>query len=122
LINRDNTEPILCRLASFCGAAAHQTPQLAIAIARAGNVIGGDDLAQDRIEPDAMRALAAGDSILLRNPAATRPWQHVLETLGGYLLLAEKLATAGQSHASAFNFGPALEENRSVRELVEAAK
>ena len=106
--------------ASFCGAAAHQTPHLAIATARAGNVIGGGDWAADRIVPDAMRALAAGDPIPLRNPAATRPWQHVLEPLGGYMLLAERLL-ADARHASAFNFGPALEANRSVRELVEAS-
>jgi len=105
--------------ASFCGAAAHQTPHLAIATARAGNVIGGGDWAADRIVPDAMRALAEGNPIPLRNPAATRPWQHVLEPLGGYLLLAERLH-ADARFATAFNFGPALEANRSVRELVEA--
>lgn len=112
---------------SFCGPGAHQTPHLAIATARAGNVIGGGDWAVDRIVPDAMRALAAGKPIPLRNPAATRPWQHVLEPLGGYLLLAERLfAEANRSPvrftlASAFNFGPGLEANRSVRELVETA-
>lgn len=107
---------------SFCGASSHQTPHLAVATARAGNVIGGGDWAEDRIVPDAMRALAAGKPIPVRNPGATRPWQHVLEPLGGYLLLAEKLATArGPSHpyASAFNFGPSLEANRSVGELVQ---
>ncbi len=118
--------------ASFCGPKRHQNPHLGIATARAGNVIGGGDWAADRIVPDAMRALAAGDPIPLRNPAATRPWQHVLEPLGGYLRLAEALYTAQASpaeplapeqnpFASAFNFGPALEANRSVRELVEAA-
>jgi CDP-glucose 4,6-dehydratase len=114
--------------ASFCGSAAHQTRHLAIATARAGNVIAGGDWASDRILPDAMRALAAGDPIPLRNPAATRPWQHVLEPLGGYLRLAEALYTAGEQvapeqnpFASSFNFGPALEANRSVRELVNEA-
>jgi CDP-glucose 4,6-dehydratase len=107
--------------ASFCGSGAHQTPYLAIATARSGNVIGGGDWAEDRILPDAMRSLAAGEAILVRRPKATRPWQHVLDPLGGYLLLAEKLATAGQAYASAFNFGPAVEANRSVRELVETA-
>lgn len=107
--------------ASFCGSGLHQTPNLAIATARAGNVIGGGDWAEDRIVPDALRALADGEAIPVRCPGATRPWQHVLEPLGGYLLLAEKLATAGQVHASAFNFGPNLEANRSVRELVETA-
>lgn len=107
--------------ASFCGVGAHQTPQLAIATARAGNVIGGGDWAEDRIVPDAIRSLAAGEAIPVRQPQAIRPWQHVLEPLGGYLLLAEKLVTAGQAHASAFNFGPTLEANRSVLELVEGA-
>ena len=106
---------------SFCGPGAHQTPHLAIATARAGNVIGGGDWAEDRIVPDAMRSLAAGEAIAVRRPEATRPWQHVLEPLGGYLLLAEKLTAASQAYASAFNFGPSLEANRSVRELVEAA-
>ena len=105
---------------SFCGTAPHQTPHLRIATARAGNVIGGGDWAEDRIVPDAMRALASGEAIPVRRPEATRPWQHVLEPLGGYLLLAEKLVTTGQAFASAFNFGPALEANRSVRELVDA--
>ena len=107
--------------ASFCGLAAHQTPQLSIATARAGNVIGGGDWADDRIVPDAMRSLGAGVTIPVRRPEATRPWQHVLEPLGGYLLLAEKLATGGNAFSSSFNFGPALEANRSVRELVDAA-
>lgn len=106
---------------SFCGDGAHQTPQLEIATARAGNVIGGGDWAEDRIVPDAMRALAAGQRVVVRRPEATRPWQHVLEPLGGYLLLAERLASAPKTYASAFNFGPSLEASRSVRELVEAA-
>jgi CDP-glucose 4,6-dehydratase len=105
---------------SFCGNLPHQTPHLRLASARAGNVIGGGDWAADRIVPDAMRALAAGQPIAVRNPSATRPWQHVLEPLGGYLLLAERLS-ADASLAEAFNFGPELEANRSVRELVEEA-
>ena len=106
--------------ASFCGLGVHQTPNLAIATARAGNVIGGGDWAEERIVPDSMRALAAGGSIPVRNPQATRPWQHALEPLGGYLLLAEHLAAAGSRYASAFNFGPPQTSNRSVRELVQA--
>ena len=104
--------------ASFCGTAPHQTPHLRIATARAGNVIGGGDWAEDRIVPDAMRALAAGKPIAVRNPAATRPWQHVLEPLGGYLRLAEALATNPEPPCEAFNFGPQLESNRPVRKLV----
>jgi CDP-glucose 4,6-dehydratase len=83
-------------------------------------VIGGGDWAADRIVPDAMRALGRGQAIGVRNPDATRPWQHVLEPLSGYLRLAERLTTDG-TLADAFNFGPQLEANRSVRELVEAA-
>jgi CDP-glucose 4,6-dehydratase len=106
--------------ASFCGNQPHQTPHLRIASARAGNVIGGGDWAADRIVPDAMRALAKHETIGVRNPGATRPWQHVLEPLGGYRLLAERLS-ADPGLATAFNFGPQLEANRSVRELVEQA-
>ncbi len=111
---------------SFCGPASHQTQQLSIATARAGNVIGGGDWAEDRIVPDAARALAAGQSIPVRRPGATRPWQHVLEPLSGYLLLAERLAqSAGQPqanpYAEAFNFGPHLESNRPVRDLINEA-
>jgi CDP-glucose 4,6-dehydratase len=106
--------------ASFCGRQPHQTPHLRIASARAGNVIGGGDWAADRILPDAMRALGRHEPIGVRNPAATRPWQHVLEPLSGYLRLAERLSGDAQL-ADAFNFGPQLEANRSVRELVEEA-
>lgn len=87
-----------------------------IASARAGNVIGGGDWAEDRIVPDAMRALDAGRVIPVRNPGAVRPWQHVLEPLGAYLLLASKLVTEAQVSTS-FNFGPGPEANRSVRDL-----
>jgi len=104
---------------SFCGAAPHQTPHLRIATARAGNVIGGGDWAEDRIVSDAMRALAAGEDIQVRNPFATRPWQHVLEPLGGYLKLAEALASWPEPPCEAFNFGPLLSSNRPVQELVE---
>lgn len=107
--------------ASFCGSAPHQIPYLMIATARAGNVIGGGDWSDDRIVPDAMRSLATGSVIPVRRPEATRPWQHVLEPLGGYLLLAEKLLTGGDVYATPFNFGPTLDSNRSVRDLVESA-
>lgn len=113
---------------SFCGGAAHQTPHLSIATARAGNVIGGGDWAEDRIVPDAMRALAAGSPIPVRSPGATRPWQHALEPLSGYLLLAERLlqnhfpyGNTANPYAEAFNFGPSLEANRPVSVLVEEA-
>jgi CDP-glucose 4,6-dehydratase len=91
-----------------------------IATARAGNVIGGGDWAEDRIVPDAIRSLQARQPIPVRNPSATRPWQHVLEPLCGYLTLAAQLATspAQADLDSAFNFGPHLESNRSVAELI----
>jgi len=95
-----------------------QNHPVKIASARAGNVIGGGDWSEDRIVPDAMRALDRGESIAVRNPNAVRPWQHVLEPLGGYLLLASKLASEAQV-ATAFNFGPGPEANRSVRDLTE---
>ena len=106
---------------SFCGKLSHQTSLLRIASARAGNVIGGGDWAEDRVVPDAMRALSEHQPIGLRNPSATRPWQHVLEPLGGYLHLSEQLAstTDPDLFSSAFNFGPQLESNRTVRELIE---
>lgn len=96
-----------------------------IASARAGNVIGGGDWARDRILPDCMRALAAGQPIAVRNPSATRPWQHVLEPLSGYLWLGALLARPEMRNVplaaltSGFNFGPDRDANRTVRELVE---
>jgi CDP-glucose 4,6-dehydratase len=122
--------------------------RVGIASARAGNVLGGGDWAEDRIVPDCVRALRKGEAVLVRNPNATRPWQHVLEPLGGYLLLGRRLHAAlqlapGYEHvfgacpelvegragnarieelqrdSSAFNFGPTLESNRTVRDLAE---
>ena len=91
-----------------------------LASARAGNVIGGGDWAKDRILPDCIRSLRSGDVISVRNRLATRPWQHVLEPLSGYLQLASKLAAERPVGAlsSAFNFGPALGSNRTVEDLV----
>lgn len=93
----------------------------ALATARAGNVIGGGDWAQDRLLPDCMRALAAGAPIVLRSPHALRPWQFVLEPLGGYLLLGEKLLTQGQKFAQAFNFGPDNRHPLTVEEMARLA-
>ncbi|MBI5801715.1 MAG: CDP-glucose 4,6-dehydratase [Verrucomicrobia bacterium] len=92
-----------------------------VATARAGNVIGGGDFATDRIVPDCVRALASKAPIRVRNPHATRPWQHVLDCLSGYLWLGACLATAPKNSplAGAFNFGPALQANRTVGVLVE---
>jgi CDP-glucose 4,6-dehydratase len=86
---------------------------------RAGNVIGGGDWSDDRIVPDCMRALRSGKPIVLRNPDATRPWQHVLEPLGGYLLLAARLHAAPQRYASAWNFGPAADAAHPVGDLAQ---
>jgi len=94
-----------------------QNGPVRVATARAGNVIGGGDWAEDRIVPDAMRALDRGEKILVRNPKAVRPWQHVLEPLSGYLVLAAGLG-AMPSLATAFNFGPGPESNRTVLDLV----
>lgn len=106
------------------------TNGVAVASARAGNVIGGGDWALDRIVPDCIRALKKGEPIPVRNKIATRPWQHVLEPLGGYLLLAAELWRGLNGQAAlqakfaytelcgAFNFGPTLQSNRPVSELV----
>lgn len=94
---------------------------VAIATARAGNVIGGGDWAPDRLVPDMMRAFAAGTPVRLRNPEAVRPWQHVLEPLAGYLLLAESLVVRGQRHACGWNFGPDADATATVRTVAELA-
>jgi len=94
-----------------------QKGSVRLASARAGNVIGGGDWAEDRIVPDAMRALNQGEKIAIRNPRAVRPWQHVLEPLGGYLTLSARLAEDA-SLATAFNFGPGPDSNRTVADLV----
>lgn len=90
-----------------------------VATVRAGNVIGGGDWAQDRIIPDSVRAWTAGIELIIRNPDATRPWQHVLEPLGAYLCLASNLLTAKRLHGESFNFGPQSQTNKSVKELIE---
>jgi len=94
---------------------------VAIASARAGNVIGGGDWAQDRLLPDAVRAFHAGAPVSVRNPNAIRPWQYVLEPLRGYLMLAEQLITDGPEFAGAWNFGPADADARPVSWVVNRA-
>ena len=91
-----------------------------VATARAGNVIGGGDWAKDRIIPDAIRAWEKGKSLLVRNPASIRPWQHVLDSLGGYLILAEKL-WKNPRLSGAYNFGPESSDRKTVRELIQQA-
>lgn len=92
-----------------------------ITTARAGNVIGGGDYAEDRIVPDAVRAAQHRQPLVLRRPQATRPWQHVLESVGGYLALGQRLLTSWPKDSlSSFNFGPDFEAERTVQELVNA--
>ena len=96
-----------------------QDKGIALASARAGNVIGGGDWAADRLIPDILRAFEQSQPVIIRNPHATRPWQHVLEPLGGYLALAERLYTDGQAFAEGWNFGPHDDDARPVQWIVE---
>jgi len=90
-----------------------------LASVRAGNVTGGGDWALDRLIPDIIRAMLAGERPLIRNPNSVRPWQHVMEALGGYLLIAERLLDGQDEFASAWNFGPSEEDARPVGWIVE---
>lgn len=92
---------------------------VAMASVRAGNVIGGGDWAKDRLVPDILKALENGGDMLVRNPDSTRPWQHVLEPLNGYLTLAENLFTHGEKFASAWNFGPSANDVRPVKWIID---
>jgi CDP-glucose 4,6-dehydratase len=92
--------------------------RVAIASARAGNVIGGGDWSEDRLIPDAIKAFEANESLMIRNPLATRPWQHVLEPLSGYLVLAQALCQEGAKFDGGWNFGPRDEDARSVQEVI----
>ena len=96
-----------------------QRPNLGAATTRAGNVIGGGDWAVDRIIPDCIRAIESGNVIHLRNPGATRPWQHVLEPLAGYLLLAARLREEPKRWGGSWNFGPSTQEVRTVQCVAE---
>ncbi len=90
-----------------------------VATARAGNVIGGGDWSEDRLVPDIVRGIASGQPIVIRRPASIRPWQHVLEPLRGYLMLAQKLVENGSEYAEAWNFGPREEDAISVEALAK---
>jgi CDP-glucose 4,6-dehydratase len=94
-------------------------PHLGLATARAGNVIGGGDWAKDRIIPDCVRAMAEEKPIVIRNQNATRPWQHVLDPLSGYLLLAERLWEEPDKFSGPWNFGPQTSDSITVRELAQ---
>lgn len=104
---------------SYFNAKDYGRHRVAVASARAGNVIGGGDWATDRLVPDCLRAILAGEEILIRNPLAIRPWQHVLEPLSGYLQLAERLYADGPSFAEGWNFGPFDEDAQSVEWIVQ---
>ncbi len=91
---------------------------VAVATARAGNVIGGGDWAAERLVPDALRAFEAGEPLMVRNPDSVRPWQHVLEPLAGYLVLAQRLWEGGEAYAEAWNFGPDPAGLAAVRTVV----
>ena len=104
---------------SYFNTSKHGEHKVALATARAGNVIGGGDWAEDRLIPDILRAIEDGRPVNIRNPNAIRPWQHVLEPLSGYLTLSENLFNNGPAFAEAFNFGPAEEDAMSVKWIVE---
>ena len=104
---------------SFFNPQKYASHGVAVASARAGNVIGGGDWAADRLVPDCVKALLRGEKIRIRNPHAIRPWQHVLEPLGGYLSLAQRLCEDGPRWASGWNFGPSDDDARPVEWIVQ---
>ena len=104
---------------SYARSFFEQRPMLGAASTRAGNVIGGGDWAVDRIIPDCIRAIEAGEPVRLRNPGATRPWQHVLEPLAGYMLLAARLYEEPKKWGGSWNFGPSTHEVRTVKNVAE---
>jgi CDP-glucose 4,6-dehydratase len=104
---------------SFFSLTKAEAARVGLATVRAGNVIGGGDWAPDRLVPDCIRALMAEEPIVIRHPEAVRPWQHVLETLAGYLLLAKRLWNDPEKYSAAWNFGPTAESARPVAHLVQ---
>ena len=104
---------------AYCDSFFRDRPDFGAASVRAGNVIGGGDWAVDRIVPDCIRALLAQQPIRIRNPASTRPWQHVLEPLHGYLCLAARLLEEPVAYSGAWNFGPATGSVKTVHELAQ---
>lgn len=104
---------------SFFNPKDYANHHVALASARAGNVIGGGDWANDRLIPDCVRALLKGEKIIIRNPNAIRPWQHVLEPLSGYLVLAKELYDHGPEYAEAWNFGPDDNNAKPVEWIVQ---
>ena len=104
--------------ASFRTSYMQHTNATLIATARSGNVIGGGDWSEDRLIPDLVRSVIAGERLVIRSPRATRPWQHVLDCLSGYLVLGQHLLTKGTDYAEAWNFGPDEQGNLTVEEVL----
>jgi CDP-glucose 4,6-dehydratase len=104
--------------ASYRTAFLQQSSAPLLATARGGNVIGGGDWSEDRLIPDLVRSVVAGESLVVRSPRATRPWQHVLDCLSGYLLLGQRLLAGDSTCADAWNFGPDGEGNRTVEHVL----
>lgn len=104
---------------SFFNPNDYSQHKVALATVRAGNVIGGGDWAEDRLIPDIIEAFAQGENVHIRNPSAIRPWQHVMEPLSGYLMLAEKLVEEGVTFGQGWNFGPVEEDAKPVSWIVE---
>jgi CDP-glucose 4,6-dehydratase len=104
---------------SYFHAKAPDVPGLGLASARAGNVIGGGDWALDRLIPDLIRAFTRREPVVIRSPHAIRPWQHVLEPLRGYMMLAERLWTESAAFAEGWNFGPGDDDARPVQWIVQ---
>ena len=109
-------------IGSFVKSFFYKKNKVKIGIARAGNVIGGGDWSEDRLLPDCIKSWSIGRKVNIRNPYSTRPWQHVLEALSGYILLAVKLKLEPKIHGEAFNFGPKLSHNYSVLSLLKRVK
>jgi CDP-glucose 4,6-dehydratase len=122
-----STSKAACELVTQCYRLSYFHPDKydqhhkSIATARAGNVIGGGDWCEDRLIPDLVRAMSANESVRIRNPRAVRPWQHVLEPLTGYLLLAAHQAKAPTQFAEGFNFGPSVDDTLEVEQVVQLA-
>jgi len=111
-----------CRNSFFNPSRFGKDHNVLIASVRAGNVIGGGDWSEDRLIPDLMKSCAAQSMVTIRSPEATRPWQHVIDCLSGYLFVGQKLLEKDETAATAFNFGPSDEDTLTVREVVERVK
>lgn len=104
---------------SFLNPSRYAEHKQAVAAARSGNVIGGGDWSENRLVPDIARALAANTPVIIRNPEAVRPWQHVLDPLNGYLMLGARLAADPVKYATGYNFGPRPDDERTVKDMCE---